>query len=455
MLGLPRGAPRALVWTVVVTSLAFFTIQLDGAVLNVAIVDIGRSLAAPLSGLQWVINAYTLVYAALLLSAGSLSDRIGSRPALVWGYAIFAGTSFVCAASPAASVLVAARALQGMGAALLMPSSLALINSACAHDPPMRSRAVGTWAAAGGLAIALGPALGGAFVTYLGWRWIFLINVPIGLAAIFITLGAIDRASPVQPPRGFDWGGQISAAVALVMLIGAIIEAGPHGWHAPLVQIGFVIAVGATALFVWIESRTAEPMLPLSLFRPGTGASTLVIGFVISFCMYGLVFALALYFQNVLAYSAGETGLAFVPFALTIVVANLVSGRAAELVGSRWILLIGLAIGACGCLALSRIDADTTYLTMLPEQIALRLGIGLTVPAMTTVLLAAFPRERSGTASGALSMMRQTGAAVGVAWFGAIMSKDMVGGLQLSLVTCGILLAACAALIAGEMRRSR
>jgi DHA2 family methylenomycin A resistance protein-like MFS transporter len=455
ILGFPRSTPRSLTMTVAVTSLAFFIVQLDGAVLNVAIVEIGRSYGSSVTDLPWVINAYTLVYAALLLSAGAISDRVGARPTFIWGFAIFVAASVACALSPTAGTLITARAAQGVGAALLVPSSLALINQVCGDDAATRSRAVGLWAAAAGIAVAVGPIVSGLLVSYLGWRSIFLVNVPIGFFGIWMTLRSVEITPRPVTPRRFDWGGQILVAVALFALIGAIIEAGPRGWSSPVVGLGFLGGAIALAAFAYVESHIAEPILPLSFFRQRTFSSVILIGFVASFCMFGLVFGLAVYFQNVLHYTAVETGLAFVPFALTIAAGNVVAGRAAAFINSRVIILGGLLIAAAGCAYLSRISADTSYLTMLPEQLILRLGIAFVVPAMTAVMLASIAKVRSGVASGALTTVRQAGAAAGVALYGALMAVDAVAGLQTAIMISAIMLAVAAAVAAAGVRADR
>jgi DHA2 family methylenomycin A resistance protein-like MFS transporter len=429
---LHRSYPVA---TVAVTSLGFFLVQLDGSIVNIALSQIGTALRTGISELQWTVDVYFVSFAVLLLSSGALSDRWGAHRAFVTGFTVFSFASLICGFAPNVGALIAARAVQGVGAALLVPCSLALLNGACSSDAGIRASAVGLWTAAGGVGIAMGPILGGLLIGAFGWRSIFLINLPIGLAGIWLTLRFLDRSLAPQKTRGFDLIGQALAALAVLGIVGTIIETGPSGWHSPLVLSSLVMAVTTGIGFIIIERNAPDPAVPVDLFRNMNVSTTLLVGFAVNAVMFGVTFAFALYFQRVLLFSTVETGIAFLPFALMIIAANVVGGRCVARFGLRIPIFVGLLIAATGCALLA--GQDTTYLAILPGQLLIRLGIGLVVPAITTGILAAVPSARTGVASGALNAIRQTGGAVGVAVFGVLMAADTVRGVRIAMVVAG------------------
>ena len=260
------GARRA-AWKIVgVCGIAAFVVQLDGSVLNVALPQIGRSFGVPLAVLQWVVDAYWLLHACLLLSTGAASDRFGPRRVFVCGYGLFAAASVICALAPAPEMLIAGRALQGIGGSILVPSSLSLVNHACGDDHGLRTRAIGLWTASGGVAISAGPVIGGLFVSSLGWRSIFLVNISICLSGMWLALSYAERVAR-SAPRGFDWAGQILAIISLVGLVAGIIEGGSRGWNPQVVLLGMAIFVVFGAMFLRVEQRSPFPVLPLGLFR--------------------------------------------------------------------------------------------------------------------------------------------------------------------------------------------
>ncbi|WP_428533957.1 MFS transporter [Rhodopila sp.] len=384
------------------TSLGFAVVQLDTSILNVALPRIGAALGASLDGLQWAVDAYLLVFAALLLSAGALADRIGAKRAFLGGFAIFAAASLACGLATSTAMLVGFRAVQGIGGALLVPCSLALINHACEDDAAARSRAIGIWSAAGGVALAVGPVASGILLTAFGWRAIFKANLPI--AALGIWMAARFAIDPVQPERrGIDAPGQVLTIVALLALVWAVIEAGTRGWTASVVLAGFAVAATAAASLPWVERRARQPAIPLEFFRDPTFSIATIAGFLISVAIYGLSFALTLYFQRVLSYTPAETGWAFVPFALGVTVSNLAGGWLSARVGARAPMAGGLLLAAAGFWLLRGLGADTSYVSLLPAQLFVRFGIGVAVPPMTAALLATVPRSRSGSASGLLN----------------------------------------------------
>lgn len=439
---------------VIVACLGSFLVQLDGSVLNVAMVQIGYSLQAPVAVLPWIIDAYAVVYACLLLSAGVVADRIGSERVFVCGFAVFTAASLLCAMAPGVGFLIAARAMQGVGGAILIPSSLALVNRVSGSDAAKRARAIALWTAAGGVAVTMGPILSGFFVSSFGWRSIFLINLPAGLIGIWMVVRLLPPSELPAQRRGFDWFGQIAAALTLLGLIYAVIEAGSEGWHAPSVLTGMVLAILGGIAFVRAESRSETPMVPLEITRNAAVSSGLFAGAVLSFASYGLVFGLGLYFQNALHYSPQETGWAFVPFALMVTLANIIGGRIAARIGPAVTVVTGLLIGLLGYVLLHGIGPGTTYLQILPAQLVARLGIGMAIPPMTTVVLSGVPQSRSGIVSGLLSMVRQAGGAIGVATFGSLIAMDPDHGFQTAVIVSAVLLiAAILAVVTARLRK--
>jgi len=427
------------------TSLGFVVVQLDVTVVNVALPKIGSDLHASVSVLQWIVDAYALTFAVLLLSAGSLGDRFGSKRLFMLGFALFAASSLACGLAPTGALLIAGRAVQGIGAALLVPTSLALLNHAAGHDAKVRARAVGLWTAAGGLSIAAGPLVGGLLLGTVGWRSIFLVNLPICAIGIAMALRVPDTAH-LRNARRLDLRGQTLAIVALAGLIGAVIEARPLGATHPLVLLGGALAIACGAGFVISERRASEPMVPPELFAGGHLAPLIAFGTIVNLTYYGIIFVLSLYLQQLLGYSAIRAGIAYLPLTLTFIVSNVISGWLTGRAGARVPMLVGALIGGLGFALLLRLTESSSYSSMLVAFVLIPAGMGLGVPAMTTATLAAVDRKWAGTASALLNTARQAGGAIGVAIFGALVSggKDqIVHGLHTaSLVSATLLLGA-------------
>jgi DHA2 family methylenomycin A resistance protein-like MFS transporter len=434
---------------VTAASFGFVVVQLDVTIVNVALPAIARSLGAGISELQWVVDAYSLVFAVLLLTAGVVGDRFGSRRAYLAGFWVFALASLGCGLSTDATTLIVARALQGIGAALLVPSSLAILNHASGHDRALRARMVGLWTAAGGVSIAAGPIVGGLLLGWFGWRTIFLVNLPICAFAMILTMKVTPKAEVPAKRRSLDPAGQILAILALTGLVGAVIEARPLGLAHPLVLGGFAMAILAGIGFVMVEHRSKTPMLPLEFFgRPNFTPATLF-GIVANMTYYGVIFVLSLYLQQVKGWSPAISGLAFLPLTGGFIVSNMISGAVVARWGSRPPMVIGGLIGAVGFALLSTLDEHSSYLAMLAPFILIPAGMGLGVPAMTTAILGSVERQSSGVASAVLNTARQSAGAIGVALFGALAGGDqIVSGLRLSatisvvLVLFGAVLAA-------------
>ncbi|WP_175107724.1 MFS transporter [Pararobbsia alpina] len=473
---------------VATVSVGFVVTQLDVTIVNIALPNISADLHASVASLQWIVDAYALAFAALMLSAGVLGDRLGARRMFATGMMLFALASLACGLAPDATTLVAARALQGIGAAAMLPNSLALLNQACRHDPKLRARAVGLWTAAGSVSIAAGPVAGGILVSAFGWRSIFLVNLPLCIAGLAATFAWIPRPSanlaesashqpsanlsasatpslPTNPPAtsaatssatsaakrpgGIDPLGQVLAIIALIALAGAIIEWRPLGLSHPIVAGGFVLALAASLALVAVETRVASPMLPLSIFGNRTFSAAVLFGICVNLTYYGTVFVLSLFLQRARGYAPLEAGLAFLPLTGGFLLSNVISGGVIIRYGVRTPMIVGAAIAALGYGLLHLVDATTPLIGMLVPFLLIPSGMGLAVPAMTTSVLASVEPGRAGTAAAVLNTARQAGGAAGVAAYGALAGgaaiAHIVSGLQVAAaVSVGLLVAAAA-----------
>jgi DHA2 family methylenomycin A resistance protein-like MFS transporter len=431
--------------TLAAASLGFSVVQLDVFVVNVAVRQIGSALGGGTSGLQWVVGIYTLMFAALILTAGALGDRFGARRMFAAGFAVFMAASLACALAPGIGVLIGARAVQGAGAALLGACSLALINHAFTDDAG-RGRAVAWWAAGASAALSAGPIIGGLLIAALDWRAVFLINLPIGAAGLWLTWRHVPETPTAR--HSFDLGGQATAIIALGALAWALIEGGAAGFASPAVLAAFTLAAASLAAFLVIEARRRDSMLPLGLFRRPAFAAPAFLGLLVNIAFYGLIFVFSLLWQEQDGYSALRAGLAFVPMTASVLVANLVTRRLAALIGTRPVILAGLAGMAAGCAGLLLTGPGTPFAAIAGQQVLLGGGIGLLVPPMTSTIMGSVERSRSGVASGTLSAMRQAGSVLGVAVFGSLIAagRHFSTGFHIALVIALVVIASGAAL---------
>jgi DHA2 family methylenomycin A resistance protein-like MFS transporter len=435
----------------VAVTLGFAMVQLDVSVVNVAVKAIGASFGGGVSGLQWVVDGYTLTFAAFILSAGALGDRVGARRTLLAGFVLFTVASALCGAAPSVLFLVAARAVQGVGAAALGACSLALLNHTFAGVAD-RARAIRWWAVGGSIAMATGPVAGGVLIAAVGWRLIFFINVPAGAAGYWLA-ARYGRETPRAPGRGVDLPGQIAAVVALTALAGAVIEGGTRGFLAPLVVAGYGVAVVAGVVFVLLERRPVRVMLPLWLFRSRMFSVTACVGLLINVAFYGLYFSVSLYLQQVAGLSPLTTGLSFLPVLAGVGASNVLAGRIAASSGVRRALVLGAGLMGAGSGALLAAVSEPVWVAVLALTVT-GAGIGLIVPVITAALMGSVDPSRSGIASGTLTALRQTGSVLGVALFGSLLGGfGLTGGLRVDcVVACG--LAACAACLSLVLRGS-
>ncbi|WP_245730749.1 DHA2 family efflux MFS transporter permease subunit [Micromonospora pallida] len=422
--------------------LGFAVVTLDTQVVNVALPDINRDLGGSLPGLQWVVTGYTLMFSALLLFAGTVSDRIGARRAYGTGMMIFVVASAVCGLAPGLGWLVAARILQGVGAALVTPTSLALIRAAY-PDSVARARAIAYWAMGGSIAAAAGPILGGA-LTQLDWRLIFFLNLPVGVAAVLVLRGAADSPRHVV---SFDVTGQVAAVLALGALTYGVIEGGDLGYGSVRILAVFGIAVIAAVVFLITQARGRHPMVPLDLFRSRTVRVALAVGFLGMVGFYGVVFLQSLYFQQLRGVSPFVTGLLFLPMTglvalLVPLVARVITrfGPAAAIIGGQLLMAAGLA-------GLVLLPADAPTLLVAAVMVPVGVGGSFTVPPITSLILDSVPPHRAGTASGVFNTFRQLGGSLGVTAYGAVVASQatFLSGLHISLTATAVLLLLTAA----------
>jgi DHA2 family methylenomycin A resistance protein-like MFS transporter len=433
-----RTAPaRRPSWTpLLAVSLGYFVVILDATAVNVALPAVGRELGGGISGLQWVVDGYTLTFATLLLSAGVAGDRFGPRRMFLAGLALFTAASAGCALAPSLAVLVVIRLVQGAAAAVLVPTSLALLQASYT-DRAARARAVGLWGGIGGLAAASGPVLGGALTTAASWRLVFALNVPAGILAARLTLRRVAAPAGARG-RGGDPAGQLAIVVALTALTGGLIEAGPHGWASWPVAAGLAVAAVSAAGFLAAERRVASPMLPPAMLRHRALRAGSLVGLLINLGFYGQLFVFSLYLQQARGDSPATAGLSLLPEAAAVPVAAVLSGRVTSRRGPRLTMITGLVIGGAGLAGLAVAGHRTPYWLLVAPMLAAGSGMALTMPAATTAVLEAAPQQRRGAAAGLLNSARQVGGALGVALAGSLVSGQLgfVPGLRLALASC-------------------
>lgn len=432
-------------WPLIALCSGFFMIMIDATVVNTALPVLGRDLSASVSGLQWVVDGYTLVFACLLLSGGSLGDRLGARRVFLTGLALFTVASAACGLSSTLVALNVARVVQGVGAALVLPTSLALI-SAAYPDRARRVRAIGLWGGFGGVAAGLGPVVGGLLTTWLGWQAVFFVNVPVGVVAIALTLRHVVAPRPTRR-SGLDPLGQVLAVVTVAALAFGLIEGGARGWTSAPVLAAFAVAVLGALGFVVAERRNADPMLPPRLFRDREFSGAIAVGAAINTGFYGQLFLLTLYLQHVHDLSPLASGLALLPMPAATSVASTLAGRHNALRGPRGVLLTGLSIGALGLFALTTTGPGTPYWLLVAPLLAVGFGTGYAMPAATAAAIEAAPDRQAGTASGAFNASRQLGSTIGVAVFGALVGSagGVLAASHLSALIGGLVFATGAA----------
>lgn len=417
-------------WTLAAVSVATFMLLLDITVVNTALPSIQRDLRSSFTDLQWVVDAYTLALAAIVLTAGSVADRVGRRTVFGTGLVLFSLASLAAGLAPDATFLNIARAVQGIGAAAMFAVSLALL----AQEFPAgreRGTAMGIYGATIGISVAIGPLLGGAITTALGWRWVFFVNVPVGAATVAVTFLRVRESRDPNATR-IDWLGLVSFSGALMMLVLALLRGNDNGWASPLI-LGLFGGAGALLVaFVMIERRVAEPMLPLGLFRGRALTGVQLAAFAVSASLFALFLYVTLYLQNYLGYSPLQAGLRYLPITIASFLAAPAAGALLGRVQARLLMGLGLLGTGLGLLLMSGLHTDSGWTALLPGFVIAGLGVGLLNPVIADVALSVVPKEQSGMAAGINDTFRQVGIAVGVAGWGAIFlarASDKVAAL--------------------------
>jgi EmrB/QacA subfamily drug resistance transporter len=410
-------------WTLIAVSVAIFMLLLDITVVNVALPSIQSALKSSFSDLQWVVNAYALTLAAFLLTAGSVADLIGRRRVFALGLIVFTASSAVCGLSTTPLMLNLARAVQGVGGAMMFATSLALL--AQAFHGRERGTAFGVFGAVTGAAVAIGPVVGGIITSGIGWEWIFFVNVPIGIAAVAITLMRVVESRDPDA-RGVDWIGLVTFSGALFMLVFALIEGNEDGWGSTKIVSLLLGALVLFAAFLAAELKQERPMLDLSLFgKPAfTGAS--IVAFSVSASIFAMFLYLTLYIQDVLGYTALQAGLRFLPITLLSFVAAPIAGRLSVRMPVRYLLGGGLLLVGAGLLAMTAIDSTSGWTTLIPGFAVTGIGIGMINPPLASTAIGVVHYSRSGMASGINSTFRQVGIATGIAGLGAVFQHDVL-----------------------------
>ncbi|MFC9914700.1 MFS transporter [Streptomyces sp. NPDC127197] len=411
----------------------YFMVILDVTIINVAVPVVGRELSASLTDIQWITDGYTMVFAGFLMTGGALGDRLGNRRVFCWGVVVFTVSSAVCASAPSAPFLVTARLVEGLGAALIVPGSLALLQQAY-PAPAARSWAFGLWGSMAGIAASAGPLLGGLLVDTAGWRWVFLINLPVGVACLVLTLHDV-TPSPRRAARALDWPAQCAVVAAVALLTGALNEAGRRGWSDPAVVAGMGLAALAAATFAVRERLARSPALPLSLLRSRAMSGAAAIGLLFNFGFYGMVFTASLEFQHQRGFSALATGAALFPAVAMTMFASVLSGRLTRRTGDRPLVASGMLLAALGLAGWAAAGADPVYWLLVAPMMAAGFGTSFALTGSTATVMGAAPPAYSGAASALFNTTRQIGSATGVALGGSLLATgaDYNAGLRISM----------------------
>ena len=409
-------------WTLLAVCVATFMILLDVTVVNVALPQIQRELDADLTDLQWVVDAYALVLAALTLVCGSLADRSGRRRVFVVGVALFSVASLLCGIAPDPLFLDLARALQGVGGAAMFATALALI----AQEFPVgeRATALGAWGATTGAAVAVGPLVGGLLTDGLGWEWVFFVNVPIGAAAMAVALARV--AESRDPAAGeVDWPGVLTFSGALFLLVFGLLRGSAEGWTSGVIVAALAGAAALLLAFVAVELRRERPMLDVRMFRVPAFTGASVVAFAVAASMFSMLLYIVLYLQNLLGHSPLEAGLRFLPMTVLSFAVSPLAARAAERVPRRALLGSGLTAVGVGLLLMRDVEVGSDWTALLPGFVVVGIGAGVVNPVLADVALAVLPLARAGIAAGSNNTFRLVGVATGIAALGAVLQDSI------------------------------
>jgi EmrB/QacA subfamily drug resistance transporter len=402
-------------------------IMLDNTVVNVALPAIQESLDLKISQLEWVVAGYALTFGALMLTGGKLADLFGRRLMFVVGLAIFTLSSLACGLAESANVLIAARVVQGVGAALMNPATLSIIT--VTFPPRQRGTAIGIWVGVSALALAIGPLVGGLITEHINWNWVFFINIPVGIVAIAAAFLFIDESRDTSHEQRPDIPGLVTSAVGLFALTYALIEANTYGWTSTRIIAAFVIAAVSLVAFVLLERHQRLPMLDLSLFRNSTFAGANTVMLLTTLAMFGVFFYISLYMQNVLDYSPTQAGAAFLPMTVLIILVAPQAGRLADRIGARPLIGGGLFLVAVSLALFSQMSTESTFWSLFPAMVIGGLGMASSMTPSTAAAMGAVQRDKAGVGSAVLNSSRQVGGSLGIAITGAIVASGASSAL--------------------------
>lgn len=415
------GHPRRW-WVLGVLCLSLFLVVVDNTIVNVALPTLSQELSASTTQLQWIVDSYTLVFASLLLAFGHFGDRFGRRGALTLGLILFGAVSVLAAFTTSASALIGARALMGVGAALVFPATLAILMHVFT-DKKERAAAIGVWSGATGMAVAAGPLAGGFLLEHFWWGSVFLVNAPIVVVAVILTLAIVPTSKDPASGR-MDWPGLVLSVASIGLLVWSIIEGPQLGWTSPVIVSTGLTSIGLLALFVWWELRTTHPLLDVKLFRnPRFSAASATIATAF-FGLFGFIFMITQYMQLVLGYSPLEAGVRTVPFAIATGVCSPLSIALMHRIGTKIVVAGGLALMAIGFLMAANLTATSSYLSdVLPAMVVMACGLGLTTSPATEAIMGALPIDKAGVGSAVNDTTRELGGTLGVAIVGSVFAS--------------------------------
>jgi EmrB/QacA subfamily drug resistance transporter len=415
-------------WTLGALSFALFMIMLDNTIVNVALPAIKSDLGIGTSELEWVVTAYALTFAVLLLTGGKLGDLYGRRLIFAIGLVIFTASSLACGLSSSATELIGARAVQGVGSALMMPATLSIITATFAARE--RGMAIGVWAGVSAMALAIGPLLGGVITENISWNWIFFVNVPIGILGVIAAIVVVPESKDTSHEQRLDPLGLVTSGIGLLALVYALIEGHSFGWTSARILGLFLVAAFGLAAFVFVESRQRLPLLDLTLFRNGTFTGANIVAILVTLAMFGIFVFFPIYMQTFRGWSPIQSGAALLPWTILIVIFAPIAGKLTDRVGSRWLITGGMTTVALCCLELSTVTVSSSFWHMLPGFVLGGLGMSFVMTPMSAAVMGAAPIDKAGVASGVLNTFRQVGVALGIAIMGAIITNREAAALR-------------------------
>jgi EmrB/QacA subfamily drug resistance transporter len=410
-------------WTLAAVGFGLFMIMLDNTVVNVALPSIRTDLGIGISELEWIVNAYALTFGVLMLSGGKLADLFGRRRIFIVGLVIFTVASLACGLASSAELLIAARTVQGVGAALMNPATLSIVTAT--FPPRQRGMAIGIWAGVSALALAFGPLIGGLLTENINWNWVFFVNVPIGVLAVLAARIFITETRDTSHEQRLDLPGLLASGIGLFALTYGLIQTNNHAWTSPLVLSMFAVAAVSLVAFVLLERHQRIPMLDLSLFRNTTFAGANTVMLLVGVALFGVFFFNSLLVQNILGYSAIQTGATFLPMTVMIVLVAPVAGRLADRFGARWLISVGMTLVAFALVLFGRLTADATFWSILPGLLFAGVGMAISMAPTTAAAMGSVPVDKAGVGSAVINSMRQVGGSIGIAVMGALFATKL------------------------------